>query len=224
MTTPNIPFPWFFPDSSLAHHLLDGRKGIELGAAAHNAFNLKGECIFVDRCNPPPEQYASEQRKLCGRVAPVDVVADAGALPFPDGSQGYVVSSHVLEHCRDLVATLLEWDRVLAVGGIVFFIVPGRDYNEIDKGRPVTTIQDAITRHTTPATPEEGESDHHWSVFTPSSLWVLMTWFMQTSGVQWEPLVFLFRDDPEMGGKVGNGVLFAAHKTGPAQTRAKVEA
>ena len=30
-----------FRDSELAHKLLDGLKGIEIGAAAHNPFNIK---------------------------------------------------------------------------------------------------------------------------------------------------------------------------------------
>jgi ubiquinone/menaquinone biosynthesis C-methylase UbiE len=43
---------------------------------------------------------------------------------FEDASLDYVVSRHNLEHYVDVVATLMEWRRVLKPGGIMALIVP----------------------------------------------------------------------------------------------------
>lgn len=45
-------------------------------------------------------------------------------LPFPNLSQDAVYSSHVLEHIPDWKGALLEWYRVLKVGGFMIVVVP----------------------------------------------------------------------------------------------------
>jgi predicted SAM-dependent methyltransferase len=49
---------------------------------------------------------------------------DGITLPFPDGSQDAVFSSHCLEHIPDYVTALKDWYRVLKVGGFLITIVP----------------------------------------------------------------------------------------------------
>ena len=49
---------------------------------------------------------------------------DGVHLPFPDGSQDAVYSSHCLEHIPDWQTTLEEWFRVLKVGGFLVIVVP----------------------------------------------------------------------------------------------------
>ena len=46
------------------------------------------------------------------------VLADAAALPFPDGAFDVVVAGEVLEHVEDLDAVVAEATRVLAPGGL----------------------------------------------------------------------------------------------------------
>lgn len=50
-----------------------------------------------------------------------DHVADARSLPFPDATFGEVYSSHCIEHVEWFVieATVAEWARVLAPGGML---------------------------------------------------------------------------------------------------------
>lgn len=55
---------------------------------------------------------------------------DGKTLPFSDNSQGYVYSSHVLEHILDYYRTIVEWHRVTKVGGYIITIVPHRDLYE----------------------------------------------------------------------------------------------
>jgi SAM-dependent methyltransferase len=54
----------------------------------------------------------------------VSLVADAQALPLPDGSVDFAASFHVLEHVPDDRAALRELARVLAPGGRAIVCVP----------------------------------------------------------------------------------------------------
>jgi SAM-dependent methyltransferase len=69
-----------------------------------------------------------------------DIVADANAIPRPDASFDYVLSSHVLEHVPNTIKTLNEWLRVLKPGGVMFTILPHAE-RTIDRFRRVTTLE-----------------------------------------------------------------------------------
>lgn len=58
-----------------------------------------------------------------------DVRADAGDLPFPDGSVEEIWASHILEHIPPArtQAVLREWLRVLAPGATATIITPDLD-------------------------------------------------------------------------------------------------
>ena len=94
--------------SKLANHYLGGLRGVEIGGAAYNNFFL--QTINVDYTLRPPT--ATMQLEWAGRVMPVDVVARADALPFPDGAFDFVLASHVAEHLPDPIKCLREWARV----------------------------------------------------------------------------------------------------------------
>jgi SAM-dependent methyltransferase len=49
---------------------------------------------------------------------------DGRILPFADGSQDAVYSSHCLEHIPDSIKAIQEWHRVLKVGGHIITAVP----------------------------------------------------------------------------------------------------
>lgn len=49
---------------------------------------------------------------------------DGNFLPFEEGSQDYVYSSHCLEHIKDYKLALREWFRVTKVGGHIVIVVP----------------------------------------------------------------------------------------------------
>jgi glycosyltransferase involved in cell wall biosynthesis/SAM-dependent methyltransferase len=49
---------------------------------------------------------------------------DGRTLPFPDGSQDAVFSSHCLEHVDDCRTAIREWFRVLRTGGYLVLMVP----------------------------------------------------------------------------------------------------
>lgn len=58
----------------------------------------------------------------------VDMVADAGELPFPDAAFGTVVSTEMLEHALDPVACIAEMVRVLRPGGLLLVTARGNGF------------------------------------------------------------------------------------------------
>ena len=77
---------------------------------------------------------------------------DGKRLPFADGSQDAVYSSHCLEHIRDYVHVIQDWYRVIGVGGHIITVVPSGALYE-RRRRP----------------PSRWNPDHA-RVYTPSSL------------------------------------------------------
>jgi len=154
-----------FPESQLAHRILDPLDGIEIGGSAHNDFNLPS-CRNVD-FTADHTLFSDEQVRLCGEVMPVDIVADAAALPLPDASVDYVLSSHQLEHVWDVIGTIEEWLRVLKppathrypwcgdpvpeMGGFLYLVLPHPermiDDRTSDADEPHTTISELWDRH-----------------------------------------------------------------------------
>lgn len=61
---------------------------------------------------------------------------DGKTLPFPDQSQDYVYSSHVLEHIEDYKQAIREWYRVTKIGGYIVTVVPHRDLYEKKLEKP----------------------------------------------------------------------------------------
>jgi SAM-dependent methyltransferase len=204
-----------FRDSELAHKLLDGLKGIEIGAAAHNPFNIK-DCKFVDRTDDPNDVFKQGSVKLCGEILPVDYVAEGDDLPFEDNTWDYVLSSHVLEHFFDPIKAVKEWLRVIKPGGYVFMIVP-KSRALPGENRPCTTLQELLDRHEGRMAPEEVDmtngyqtsavtglhlGDHgHWSV------WDLQDFIPVCDHYGWKMAFAQETDD-----KVGNGWTLVLRK------------
>lgn len=109
----------------LAHEAPATALGVEIGA--HVLPVPQVTPIYVDRV-----------RTYVGDACKIDVQADGGALPFPDGSIDYVCSSHVLEHLPNPIAGLLEWHRVLRPGGLLYLVVPDRRHT-FDISRDTTS-------------------------------------------------------------------------------------
>ena len=194
----------FFPESQLAHSLLDGLHGIEIGPAAHNPFGLQTLSVGLSKqLNPADyEKFEREQLSRCGKVAEIDISADASSLPIPDDSTDFVIHSHVWEHLFDSLGALEEWVRVVRDGGYIFVIVPKRDALPSDRTRPVTSIEELVLRRnsgseTAPIQP----ATQHRTVFSPELLFEIEGWFNRTrSDAVLVRVAFQETDD-----KVGNG-------------------
>jgi SAM-dependent methyltransferase len=82
-----------------------------------------------------PERYVSADLDPARAMDRVDI-AD---LPYPDGSFGAVVCSHVLEHVEDDRRAMREMRRVLRRGGLALVMVP------LDRSRQHTLEDPTIT-------------------------------------------------------------------------------
>jgi ubiquinone/menaquinone biosynthesis C-methylase UbiE len=186
-----------FPESALAHNLLDGLVGLEVGGAAHNAFGL--DTMNVDRVhhtNLAFEPYALEQVRLCGEVMPVDIVAPGDNIPVSDKSFDFVINSHVIEHFYDPISAIKEWMRISRQ--YIFMIVPQPDALESDKAKPLTPLAEHIERFYEKV---GGTSDEHHSRWTVEMFVDMCEWiFTQKWGKGWQICAF---ENPDK--KVGNG-------------------
>lgn len=162
-------FPWarrqLWPlmsrESAFVHRYLDGLRGIEIGASAHNDYGL--EALNVDRYAGMDTKFKEEEWALCGRKRHVDLVAPGDALPFTDDSVDFVFASHVIEHFPDPIRALEEWVRVAR--RYVVLVIPHRD-RTFDRERPLTPPDELLRRHEEEFSSDE---DAHWSVWSLES-------------------------------------------------------
>jgi len=194
-----------FPESALAHKYCVG-KGLEIGGAAHNPFGLN--TMNVDFTDSMGTEFKKEEIRRCGSAMKVDIIAHGDNIPLPDGSQDFVVSSHVLEHFPNPIKALLEWDRLIRPDGIIFMIVPHRE-RTFDKHKARTSLQHLIEDflnnnkafHKNPT-----GHDHCWIT---EDILALVNWMMDTLHVKWEIAEVQDVDD-----KVGNGFTIVIRKKG----------
>jgi SAM-dependent methyltransferase len=129
-------------ESRLAHTFLDGLEGIEIGASAYNPFGLKTLNVgLID------EIYEDEQFKRAGYICPIDIVAPADNIPLATECMDFVLASHVLEHCKDFIGTVLEWFRVIKKGGFLYIIFPRSDASAADSKKPLSEWRDIFNTY-----------------------------------------------------------------------------
>lgn len=190
--------------SALAHKWLDGRRGVEIGPSEMNTFGLS--TLSVGRRD---KIYEREQLERVGCFSPIHIEADADRIPLPDGSQDFVFTSHVIEHCVDFIRALVEWVRILRIDGILFTIVPQRDAAPSDVGRPLTTwehvLDDYRRRITEADDADAGVPGHcHYHVFAPETA---KDFIERIFG---DALVLV--DEQRVDDKIGNGFTLVYRK------------
>lgn len=127
--------------------------GLEIGAAAHNAFYLP-DCINLAPCDGEsflyPQDledythYKQEQANYAAEPAKVDALGDFLDIPFRDESFDYLITSHVIEHVPNLFAAYVEAGRVVKNEGVFFCIFPNRNAEPTDRVRALTTLDQMI--------------------------------------------------------------------------------
>jgi glycosyltransferase involved in cell wall biosynthesis/SAM-dependent methyltransferase len=197
--------PAIFREHALAHQLLDGLTGLEIGAASHNPFGLRTRNVALPEAN---EFYAEYSRQKIGmEPAAVDIWAPADNIPVPDRSEDFIISSHLVEHLPNLIEAFVEWDRILRDGGYVFMIVPLKGALSADKSRELTALShfvedynQKLTLDTHPTDGVPGERAGHYHTFTPDSLLEVVHFMRQKGLCAW---ALVAREDVDT--KVGNG-------------------
>jgi SAM-dependent methyltransferase len=186
-----------FQESALAHRFLDGFKGIEIGASAHNSFGLN--TVNVDFTDDPNSIYKQEEVRMCGSKVKVDVVARGNQLPFADNSVDFVISSHVIQQFYDPIDAVQEWLRVVRPGGYIFIISPHKE-RMFDKDRPRTSLYELVERNTHPNRALKNTVAHH-------SVWITEDFLELCSHFGWPVVAYQDVDD-----KVGNGFTVVIQK------------
>lgn len=191
-----------FKESESAKKYCKG-KGIELGRAAHNPFNLE-DCI-----NVAPEErqdfWKQSQFDVCGTFAPIDLYGTAESIPVEDHTYDYIISSHVIEHVPNPIKAFLEWDRVLKDKGIIYMIFPKRGADKNDIGRQLSPLMDFVKQYNDPQ-PLTDEHRHIW-VFDLDVMLHLIRVCNDLYGLKWRVIDWMVSDD-----KIGNGHVIVAVK------------
>jgi SAM-dependent methyltransferase len=185
------------PESVLAHFYLDGLKGLEIGASAHNPFGLK--TLNVDYSDDYTTVYKQEEIRATGQYAPVNIVASGDKLPIESDSQDFVISSHVIEHFYDPISAVKEWLRVVRPSGYVYIIAPHKE-RTFDRDRPRTALSELLERHEFPNPPVP---DHHGHY----SVWITKDFLELCDHFKWKVVAVQDVDD-----KIGNGFTIVLQK------------
>lgn len=210
----------YFPESAHAHKWLDplaeNGKGVEIGGSQHNYFGISN-CINVDYTADMDTIYKLKEIELCGEAMPVDVVAFADDLPFPDNHFDFLLNSHIFEHVPNSLKCLAEWHRVVKHNGIIYSIIPKRDSLVSDSRLPITTIDHHFsdyllceTHETHPLPPGNGKHGHlHiYDIYSYKNLIKLFNNFRGISKFLGVEGALEIVDIEETDSKVKNGMTF----------------
>jgi len=207
------------PPMALATRYCIGR-GIELGAAAHNPFDLP-DCLKVAPCDGrqslyPQDlddfnRYVHEQMRISDEVAEVDVLGDFQSIDADDGVFDYLISSHVIEHVPNVFAAYIESSRVLRRDGIFFCIFPKRTATDYDAVRPLITLEEMIEAYDNGVSMASMPLENwrgHYQVFSLQSMLRVVNYLNQHELCGW-----LIECVEETDSKVGNGHTLVLRKS-----------
>ena len=134
--------------------------GRPVGGEAAKSFDRRIENGFWNRFISGPHVLDVGFRGYGGSVQPIVEGAigvdldypgyDGTRLPFDDGSQDAVFSSHCLEHIASYLHTIQDWFRVTRVGGHIITVVPSAALYE-RRRRPPSRWNDDHKRFYSPA-------------------------------------------------------------------------
>jgi len=109
----------FHPERLALFHYCSYGKGIDVGCGYRKTHP---NCLGVDLI---ASGELGEFGCVAGKSSVADICASGDDLGmFVDGELDFVVSRHNLEHYVDIIKTLLEWKRILKVGGILAAVLP----------------------------------------------------------------------------------------------------
>lgn len=193
-----------FPESALAHNYCIG-KGLEIGGSAHNPFGLN--TLNVDRSDSMDTISKKNEIRFCGKALKVDIVANGDEIPLPDKSQDFIVSSHVIEHFTNPIKALIEWDRLVKPGGVIFIIVPHKE-RTFEKEKRCVSLEHLMEDYQNNNTQPHGKKYEHEHCWITETFVELIGYMIEKMHMKWEIAQVQDVDD-----KVGNGFTVVIRKT-----------
>jgi SAM-dependent methyltransferase len=134
----------------------EDKHGLEIGGPSRifgdksllPIYKIVGSC---DNCNFSSEtvwqgtvQQGLEFKYHANKPAGYQFICEASNLDRTGNeSYDFVISSHVIEHIANPLKTILEWKRVLRVGGVILLICPHME-KTFDCRRPITPLTHLI--------------------------------------------------------------------------------
>ena len=152
------------PESKIAHKYLDGLFGVEIGGSLYNPFGLNTLNVDFSIEN----SFRKEEKRLCGKSMPVDLIADASNLPLKFNSIDFIVSSHVIEHLPHPKDVLLDWYKI--VKQYIFIICPHYQ-RTFDSNRRLSLLNEVLVG-------TDSKSKAHHFVWNTELLLKLCTYLM----------------------------------------------
>jgi len=128
-----------------------GKKGIEIGGPSA-LFNLKGAfpiylyAQLVDGVNFSDStiwegQISNGDYHYCHHKIGKQFIAEGFDLSFIENHKyDFILSCHSLEHIANPLKALLEWNRVIKIGGCIALVLPDKNFT-FDVNRPITKFE-----------------------------------------------------------------------------------
>jgi len=152
---------------ALSRHLIGS--GIELGPGPHPfpVEHTGATVAYVDRWEPDENRELFVELEGYDFVQP-DIACDLNTdrlKMLDDGSQDFVIASHVLEHMANPLGILDDIHRVLRPGGVALVLLPDMR-RTFDRDRPVTMLDHVITEFEADVTDVDDEHVDEFLRFT----------------------------------------------------------
>jgi len=133
-----------------------GGSGVELGPGHHPLpIPYPGVSVrYLDRWQPDEHLDLITNAEPGASFTKPDIAVNLdvdGLSALGDGSQDFVIASHLLEHLADPLRQLEEIHRVLRRGGVVLIFLPDRRFT-FDRRRAPTPLEHLVADHQERAT------------------------------------------------------------------------
>ncbi|MCU0846298.1 MAG: class I SAM-dependent methyltransferase [Spirochaetes bacterium] len=134
---------FFFKRDFYSIKYLKGR-GLEIGALNRPLFVKKNVSVdYVDKITREEALRYFKDDNISINVEPT-IIDDGFVLgKVDDRSYDFLIANHVLEHSSNFFQTIVNWSRVLKIGGVLYLVVPIADMC-FDRGRKITGLEHFI--------------------------------------------------------------------------------
>ncbi len=131
--------------------------------AVNAPFDVDADVLYLDQVDSEELLRRHRDDPNVTEVLPVTFISRVTKYDFfADGIFDFVIASHVLEHLPNPCLALEEFLRIVKPGGIVYLVVPHKDYS-FDKDRQVTPVSRLIGKYYAGVTEIEESEYRDWS-------------------------------------------------------------